>query len=361
MRTHTRHLKPRLVQLPRPLACLLAYLTAAWLLLGCEAPQTGRDVETWRFAIEETAGSVQHAYAERFKQLIEQRTGGDVRVVIYTYGALGTSDDILEQVHNATVDLAMSSPGHLGKLIPEVQVFLLHFTLSADGDVNRCALADPALRAMLDRLYRDKGLGFLGAFPEGEMVWTTQRAIRAPADFEGVKFRVMTSPLLIAAYEAYGAHPTPLPYGEVYGGLQLHMIDGQVNPVFAIEEMSFYEVSEWMIFPGHAHFVTTVAGSPKFLQGLGPERRALVERTVAELHPYIFELQRRYNSERLAKIRERKPGLHILRLDAAEQAGFRAAAAPVRARFLELAGQGGAELLGVLEAAVARCESAGTH
>ena len=54
----------------------------------------------------------------------------------------------------------------------------------------------------------------------------------------------MTSPLLWRAYDAYGASPTPLPYSEVYSGLQLHMIDGQVNPIFAIEEMSFYEVTD---------------------------------------------------------------------------------------------------------------------
>lgn len=333
---------------------LFLALAFGWLA-GCHDVPTGRDVAIWRFAIEESSGSVQDAYAQRFKQLVEARTNGEVRVVVYPYGALGTSDHILEQLHNGTVDLAMSSPGHLGKLIPEVQVFLLHYALDADAQVNRCALSDAAVHNALDSLYRAKGIRFLSVFSEGFMVWTTQRPVRAPSDFAAMKFRVMTSPLLIAAYKAYGAHPTPLPYGEVYSGLQLHMIDGQVNPVFAIEEMSFYEVTNWMIFPGHAPFITTVAGSPEFLSELDPERRRLVSEIIAELHPYVAGVERELNHERLDVIHKRKPKLQMLTLDAAERAAFARAAAPVRETFVQLAGPRGEELLSLLEGAVERC------
>jgi TRAP-type C4-dicarboxylate transport system substrate-binding protein len=345
--------------LPRTLARALAALLLAALLASCDGPRTGLEVETWRFAIEETSGSVQDAYAQRFKQLVEERTDGQVRVVVYPYGALGTSDNILEQVHNGTVELSMSSPGHLGKLIPEVQVFLLHFTLDSNEEVNRCVLADPALRDALDTLYREKGLRFMSAFPEGDMVWTTQRPVRTPDDFAGMKFRVMTSPLLIAAYSAYGANPTPLPYGEVYSGLQLHMIDGQVNPIFAIEEMSFYEVTEWLIFPGHARFVTTVAASPEFLQELPAKRRAMVEAIIDELHGEIFEVQRRFNRERLDRILEHKPEMNILELDDVQREAFRRAAEPVRQIYLRLAGERGRELLELLESTRERCAAAG--
>jgi len=279
-------------------------------------------------------------------------------VVVYPYGALGTSDHILEQVHNGTLDFAMSSPGHLGKLIPEGQVFLLHFALSDSDEVNECALADPTVRAALDALYAEKGLRFLSMFSEGWMVWTTQRAVRKPADFDGMKMRVMTSPLLIAAYQAYGASPTPLPYSEVYSGLQLHMIDGQVNPVFAIQEMSFYEVTSWMIFPNHAPFVTTVAGSPELFAALSPERRRMVEGVLGELGPTIEHVQRRLNEERLETIRRAKPEMKMLRLDEAQRDAFRQAARPVEARFLELAGERGRALLHTLRAAEARCAGA---
>lgn len=337
----------------RALLCVLLALA----LSGCNTPNATKKREVWRFAIEETPGSVQDAYAKRFRELVEERTNGEVKVIIYPYGALGTSDHILEQLHNGTLDFAMASPGHLGKLIPEVQVFLLHFVMSNDERANICALKRPEVRSALDELYMEKGLRFLSAFSEGAMAWTTRKPVRVPEDFDGLKFRVMTSPLLIAAYEGYGASPTPLPYSEVYSALQLRMIDGQVNPVFAIEEMSFYEVTDWLIFPQHAYFVTTVAGSPRLLERLSAKRRAVVEDVVDQLQGEIETIQQRFNRQRLDTIKERKPDMNILRLDDAQRARFREAAAPIRDRYVQLAGERGQRMLQVLSAAVAHCES----
>ena len=323
------------------LASLLFALTA------CDAgvPQG----EVWRFAIEETRGSVQDAYAQRFAEKIEEATGGEVDVIVYPYGTLGTSDHITEQLHNGTLELATASPGHLGKLIPELQVFLLHYALPDTAEGARAALADPRVTAMLDALYREKGLRYMGAFSEGWQVWTTQKEVRSPEDFEGVKFRVMTSPLLVAAYQAYGASPTPLPYSEVYGALQLRMIDGQVNPIFAIQEMSFYEVTDYLIFAGQAQFFTTVAANPDFIDALSDERRELLFDTFAELEDEIGEIEERYNRDRLEIILDRKPDIEVIELTPEERARFRDASRPVREVYLEMAGPRGAELLELLQ------------
>lgn len=333
----------------------LLVLMLGLAITGC-GPDDGRGADIWRFAIEEAAGSVQDAYAQEFKRRIEERSGGDVEVKVYPYGALGTSDDLTEQLRMGSLQFAMASPGHLGKSIPEVQMFLLHFLFSDDDEVNRRAVNDPAFRAEIEPLFPEKDLDLLAILPEGWMVWTTQKPIRAPADFEGVKIRTMTSPLLLAAYEAYGASPQAMPYGEVYSALQLNMIDAQVNPVFAIEEMSFYEVTSHMIFARPAPFLTTVVTNHDFLAGLSSERRALVEDVVAELEPFIFEEQRRTNAERLDTIRERKPEMVMIELDETERQLFRDRTTAVRDLFRAQVGDRGSRLLDALLAAVERAE-----
>jgi tripartite ATP-independent transporter DctP family solute receptor len=308
----------------------------------------------WRFAIEEVQGSVQDAYAQRFKALVEERTAGRVRVAVFPYGTLGTSDHLTELAHMGALQFITASPGHIGKLVPEVQAFLLHYVFSADDEVNRRVLSSPALRAYLDQLYRPKGLRFLALLPEGWQVWTTNRPVRRPADFAGLKLRVMTSPLLIAAYAAYGANPTPLAYGEVYGALQLGMIDGQVNPIFAVQEMSFYEVTDHLVMPRQAPFVTTVASNPAFFDGLSAERRALVEEVVDELNAFVFDVQERFNRERLELIRRARPDLQISELSAAEGALFRERSRSVRDDFVGMVGASGAALLELLDREVAQ-------
>jgi len=331
---------------------LLSLSLGVVVLSGCEAPG-GRaaDAEVWRFAIEETQGSVQDVYARRFAERIERETDGAVEVIVYPYGALGTSDQITEQVHNGTLELAMASPGHLGKLIPALQVFLLHYVLPTDPAESRAVLQDPKVRGILDELYREHGLRFLSAFGEGAQVWTTRKPIRRPSDFRGVKLRVMTSPLLMAAYEAYGASPTPLPYSEIYGALQLEMIDGQVNPVFAIEEMSFYEVTSHLVFAGQAQFFATVTANPGFVDGLSSGRRELLLDTIRALHEEIDQVQQTFNRERLDEMLAKKPELEVVRLTDEQRARFREASRPVRERFLEMTGPRGKALLDALVAA----------
>lgn len=344
---------------PRRLSFAVAVLCAS-LLCSC-SPSESRQAEPvqWRFAIEETIGSVQHQYALRFKELIEARSDGEIEVTIYPYGTLGTSDQITELVDMGVVQFAMASPGHLGKLIPEVQVFLLHFVFSDDDAINNRVLnEDPDLRRTFDELYAEKRLKLLSIYSEGWQVWTTKERIDTPEDFRGVKMRVMTSPLLLAAYAAYGASPTPLPYSEVYSALQLNMIDGQENPVFAIQEMSFYEVTDWMIFAHHAPFITTSVTNLEFFDSLSTERQQLVRDVVDELNGYILDVRQRFNRERLELIRERKPELNIItELTPEQREAFREASQPVREQFVEMTGPAGRQLLEQLVETVQEYES----
>ncbi len=329
--------------------CLLLTTTSCDRLA---VPSDSDGPQQWRFALEEPVGSVQHAYALKFKELIEKKTDGRITVQIYPYGTLGTSDQITEQLPMEAVQFAMASPGHVGKIIPEVQVFLLHFLLSDNAEVNRQVLQDPRIIDAIDELYAEKGMQLLSIYAEGWQVWTTQKPIRRPSDFSGVKMRIMTSPLLMAAYDAYGANPTPLPYSEVYSALQLKMVDAQVNPIFAVEEMSFYEVTDWMIFPNHAQFVTTAVASRPFFQELPAEEKKLVRETIAELNDYIFEVQREFNSERMELILHQRPDLSLLTLNDEQRERFRQASLPVRNQFDQMAGPRGAALRELLQSIV---------
>lgn len=338
------------------LVALFFALAASSLSLACGEASEGGSVTTWRFAIEESAGSVQDAYAQEFKRRIEERSAGAVQVKVYPYGTLGTSDDLTEQLRMGSLQFAMASPGHLGKTIPELQVFLLHFVFSDDDEVNLAAIRDREFRDQLEPLFPEKGLELMAILPEGWMVWTTQRPISAPEDFAGVKIRTMTSPLLLAAYEAYGASPQAMPYGEVYSALQLNMIDAQVNPVFAIEEMSFYEVTSHMIFSRPAPFLTTMVSDEDFLNGLDPDRRALVDEVVAKLDDFLHDVQQRTNAERLARIRERKPDLVFIELDEEQREQFRERALPVREIFERDVGERGSRILEALLEALERAQ-----
>ena len=340
-------------KLLRSAVCILAFS----FLIACSPsedqtePEAGSENEvetvTWRFALEEIEGSVQDAYAQEFKRRIESATSGEVQVEIYPYGSLGTSSQITEMLQSGALELAFASPGHLADAIPEVGVFTLHFVLSDDSEVNRKALSDPALHSLLQDPYRNQDLHLLAVVQEGWMVWSGNRPLRTPADFEGFKMRTMTSPILVESYRAYGANPTPMPYGEVYSGLQLGQIDGQVNPVFAIEEMSFYEEQDYLTSGRHAQFVASLAASRTWFDALDADTRQLIEQTRDEMVAWIDREQQQYNEERLDTILA-AGGTEWVELEESERQAFREASLGVRETYVEQAGERGEEILQTL-------------
>lgn len=312
-----------------------------------EAADTAPQSEIWRFAIEEVEGSVQDSYAREFKRRIEERSNGRIEVAVYPYGTLGTSSQLTELAQSGAIELIFASAGHLADLIPEIGVFTLHFILSENDQVNREAFSDPELHALLNPLYRDEDLELLDVVAEGWMVWSGNKALRTPSDFRGFKIRTMTSPILVESYRAYGASPTPLPYSEVYSGLQLGQIDGQVNPVFAIEEMSFYEEQSVLTSARHAQFVATVVASQRWFDSLNAEDQRMVREVRDELVEWTDAVQIDLNTERLEQILD-AGGTEWVELSEAERDAFRTASLDVRDRFVERTGETGQRLLETL-------------
>ena len=327
------------------------------LLLGVGLLAGTAQAAEWKFAIEEISGSVQDRYAQEFKRLIEEKSEGAITVEVYPYGSLGTSAELTELVQIGAIQLANASPGHLGSLVPEIQVFSIPYLLSQNNEANKQVLTESEIiyGTIADSL-EQRDLRLLTMYPEGDMVWTANKAIRTPEDLNNFRMRTMVSPILVEAYEAFGASPTPMPYGEVYGGLQLGSIDGQVNPIFAIEEMKFYEVQDYMIWAGQQQFTTTVvAGNDWYHFMLSDEERAMLDETIAELADFIFEVQDEYNQERLDKILEDKPDMQLVELTEEERAVFRERSMTVRDKFIDMVGESGRV---VLEGLLAEFEAA---
>ncbi len=322
-------------------AARLALATAFTALMGGAAL-----AEEWKFAIEEIPGSIMDSYAQDFKKRIETATGGEVTVTIYPLGSLGTPTEVAEQTADGVIQLSNLSVGNLGTIVPESQVFLSTYLLPSDmAEVNRFLATSPTVHGALAESFTAKGLKLGALYSEGEQVWTTRKEIRTPEDMAGFKMRVMVSPMLLKAYEDLGASPTPIPFGEVYGALQLGQVDGQVNPVPAIQEMKFYEVTDYMIWAGEQQLLTAVMASDDWFQTLPPERQQLLDKTFAEMNDFITPVVEKFNAERLEAIKAAKPGIKLIELSEDERAAFRERAKATDAAVADLVGAGGAELL----------------
>lgn len=303
---------------------------------------------TWRFALEEIEGSVQHLYAEAFGSHIETISNGRIEVDVFPYGSLGTSTQLTELTRNGSVNLAFASPGHLADSIPETGLFNMHFLLPEDPETTRDLLNDETLISTFQQPYQRTDLQLLGFIPEGWMTWTANQPLRTPEDFQGLRIRTMTSDMAAEAYRAYGAEPVQTPYSQVYSDLQLRKIDGQTNPVFAIEEMDFHEVQTTLTMARASHFVASIVANRQWYNRLPDQERTWLDNAVGDLSEFAWDSQESLNQQRLERMVE-KSGIQVVRLDDEEREHFRQASLPVRDKYLELTGESGAALLEYVE------------
>ncbi|MFP4648966.1 MAG: TRAP transporter substrate-binding protein DctP [Halorhodospira sp.] len=327
-------------------------IIVATMLLGCLALAAPlHAAEQWRVALEEVEGSIQHRYAERFAERIEAQTDGEVEVEILPYGTIGEMGDIYEQLQSGAVQFAFGS-GALGGTVPESQLFSVNFVLSDDEYVNTRALNDPTfLRSEpLQEAYRERGMELISVLPEGWQVWSANKPIRSPADFDGVQMRTMDNRLLRETYRQYGADPTPMAYSEIYGGLEQGVIDGNIQPFFAHQEMGFYEVQDYFIEARQAQFIAGFMASSPFFQSLSEAEREMVREVTAEMVDWAHEMQQEVNQQRLTAMQEASD-IEVIQLEDEERDAFRERAESTRTTFVdEVGARGEAALERLLEA-----------
>ena len=322
----------------RKLACISALAFA-----GLTAANSV-NAANWRYAHEEYADDVQDVYAYKFKEYIEDNS--DHTLQIFRFGELGESDDIMEQTQAGILQFVNQSPGFTGSLIPEAQIFFIPYLMPTDMDtVIEFFRESKAINEDFPELYSEQGLELLKMYPEGEMVITVDEPITTPAELRNKRIRVMTNPLLSETYSAFGATPTPLPWGEVYGALQTNMIQGQENPIFWIDSGGLYEVSPNLVFTGHGWFTTAMMANQDFYNGLPAEDQQLIREAADYAFEEIVVHIDGLADEALERITSASDEVTVTRLNEEQIEAFRARAPQVEERFIQMTGERGEALL----------------
>ena len=287
------------------------------------------DTVTLKFAHEEGQGDVQDLYANKFKEVLEEKSDGKFEVDVYTAGTLGTNADVLQSLQTGAIELAITSPGFSGDVIPESNIMSIPFLFSDDLEVNRKVLDESeALYGPLAEQYEDKGITPFKFWLEGFMWWTANKEISTPDDMKGVKMRTMPSNLIIKAYEHMGASPQSTDSGEIYTMLQTKGIDAQENPLFYVYSSNFHEVQDYLMDSKHHIYTTVTAANQDFFEGLDEADQELIEEVVQEVNDWSFDMQDEQAQEALDGIQEEE--IEVIELTTEEREAFKEMTLDVR-------------------------------
>ena len=243
-------------------------------------------------------GSAQNIVAEKFKELLEQRTDGSIAVKIFHSASIGNETEILQQVQLNQVQMAIITGGPFDTFDPIVRVINYPFLFKDSEQADRI-LDGPLGAEILQSL---ESSGFKGlCFSENGFrnLTNSKRPVKTPADIKGLKIRVMSSALHKAIWQNLGANPTPMPW-PIYTELEQGVIDGQENPLWVMEVYKFYEIQKYMTLTRHVYSPHIDIASLKWWNSLDKQTRSLIQKTIYEAAVFQRQDNRSKDAQRLA-------------------------------------------------------------
>lgn len=223
--------------------------------------------------------------SKKFAELIEEYSDGKYKVNLYPSGQLGNERDMIKNLSMGTMDLGVITNAPVGSFINAFMVLDLPF-IFGKREVAHKVLDGEAGEMLLEKLgqMNIKGL----AFSEGgyRHMINNVRPIKEPEDTQGIKFRVMKTPIYIGLFKSLGSNAVPLPWGEVFTAVQQNVVDGLEIPIPVIYSNKFYEVTKYLSLTGHTYSPLIVMCSKSRWNKLSAEEKDMFARAAQEAAEY---------------------------------------------------------------------------
>jgi TRAP-type transport system periplasmic protein len=311
-----------------------ALVGGAVLLSGQANAQVSE--RTLRWAQQNSMEHPQGLGAKKFADLVEQKSGGKIKVRVFPGGQLGGDLQNVSALQGGTLDLMVLNAGLLVGIVKDFAVLDLPFLFNTAQEAD--AVVDgPVGTKLFDKL-PEKGLVGLGYFELGfRNVTNSRRPIAKAEDFQGIKLRVLQSPLFIDLFNTLGANTVAMPFPEVYTALEQRVIDGQENPVTVIFDTKFQEVQKYLSLTRHIYNAQSVIMSKKTWDRLSDEERKIVQDSLNEAEAY----QRQVSREKSLQVLEdlKKAGMQVNEVSPQEIARIREKIKPVIDKYAKEAGE----------------------
>ncbi len=212
---------------------------------------------------------------EVFGEELARATNGRIVVNVYPNSALGSEREVIELTILGAVELACPSNAPLATFAPELLVFDLPYLFRDREHMYR--VLDGPIGESFGEPLRAKGLRLLGYFDAGlRHLMTRDRRVDELHDLTGLKIRTMENPLHLRAFEAFGASPLPMAYGEVYTALEQGVIDGAEAARSNYVSKRFYEVAPHWAEIGWMYLVAPLVMSERVFASLSSKDQAAI-------------------------------------------------------------------------------------
>jgi TRAP-type transport system periplasmic protein len=227
-----------------------------------------------------------------FAERMTKRSNGKIQITYFPESQLGKWQQMLESVKAGSLAMAFTPAGGS----KEFYVIQLPF-LFRDLD-HAAKVMDGEIREGWAQKHLEKtGIYIFGwQFGGWQSMFFSKIPVRTPVDMKGMKFRVPQDKIFIETFEAIGARPTPIPFGELYLALRQGVADGLTVPTQPVVALKFWEVVKYGTLTHHMISAFLIHLNGDIWKSLTPETKKLWMDTwkevTAEVNKLIMDKER---------------------------------------------------------------------
>jgi len=267
---------------------------------------------TIRFGHGSAESNARHQAALKFKEIVEQKSNGQITVEVFPNEQLGSEATMLTSVQSNIIQMTAGGSGIFASYNPQISILDLPYAFESfeqawkvlDGDFGK-KLADPLI---------DQGIRVLAYWENGfRQITNNKGPINTPADLKGMKIRVPTIPYYVKTFESLGANPTPIAFGELFQALEQRIVDGQENPLTNIYNSKFYEIQKYLSLTNHLYGPLPLAISETFWKKLTPDQQQIIQDAAIEAGQFHREAVKADDAKLVAELE--KEGMTVNEVD----------------------------------------------
>ena len=252
----------------------------------------GWEEQTWNFTCSTTETSTWAEGGRKFGELVEKATGGKIKVAVYAADQLtggNQSEGIQALMDGDPVQISMHSNLIYSAFDPRFNVVSLPYLFDSVEDAD--TVLDGEAGEMLKDILSEYGLHCMGIAENGfRQLTNSVREVKSVDDMKNLKLRVAGSNLLMECYKRWGADATNMNWSETYTALQQKTVDGQENPLPAIDAASVQEVQPYTSLWNANYDCLFFCINQNIYNALTPEQQAVIDecgRKATEYERYI--------------------------------------------------------------------------
>ncbi|MFP2768604.1 DctP family TRAP transporter solute-binding subunit [Oceanisphaera sp. KMM 10153] len=328
---------------------LLATALATTLSLTFAAPSLAQETREFSVSTVLSDAFPWGQAAEKWAELVNERSDGRLTLKVYPNAQLVSGDQTREfsAMRSGLIDMAVASTINWSPQVPELNLFSLPFLMPDEAAID--AITQGSTGEKIFAAIDKKGVMPLAWGENGfRELSNSKHTIDGPEDVQGLKVRVVGSPLFLDTFSTLGANPTQMSWADAKPALTTGAIDGQENPLSVFDVARVDQVGQSYLTLWHYMADPLIFGvNKKVWKSLPEADRELLQQAAIDAGAWEIEKSRGELSRTLAAIKER--GVEVTELTPDQHQAFVDATAEVYQKWTPRIG---AELVAEAQAAI---------